>query len=177
MTLADILERLGPDVNELTIYTYHKRHDQIFRGTPYFMGKPWMDWVNVTWEDANGNPYELPCQIWCFLDLRDIPEGLEWEPGIYAVCETASRNRNREETALSRLFQPYKKDIHEDGNYVARVFHMVDVEAFASPACLIPDIGNLDDTALLRLKPRREWAEMFVEWLNKPAKRTVRQMQ
>ena len=177
LTLADILERLGPDVNELTIYTYHKRHDQIFRGTPYFMGKPWMDWVNVTWEDANGNPYELPCQIWCFLDLRDIPEGLEWEPGIYAVCETASRNRNREETALSRLFEPYKKDIHEDGNYVARVFHVVDVEAFASPACLIPDIGNLDDTALLRLKPRREWAEMFVEWLNKPAKRTVRQME
>ncbi len=167
--LDGLLVSLGPQVEYLTIYTKHKRHGQIFRGTPYFLGKPWMDWVMINW----AGDHISPGQIWCFVDLRNIPTGLTWDPAIYAICESATRNTDREENKLSRLFVPYTKDVYVNNNQITQRFYMVDVDTFHSATCLIPDIGNIDDTALLRLKPKEDWAEDFVEWLNKAYKRNV----
>ena len=118
--------------------------------------------------------YVLPGHIACFIDLSNIPDNLQYNPGIYALVESASHNRDRQENSLSRLFEPFSKDVTIIGNDIRRKYYLVDVNSFESPACLIPDIGNIDDTALLRLKPKQKWVDMFVDWLNRPAKRQVR---
>lgn len=109
----------------------------------------------------------LPGQIWCFVDLREIPDGLSYEPGIYAVIESAEPNMAQEEENLGHLFVPFIKETitDNDGN-VQRKFYLVDVESFAAPACLIPDIGNDTPGAFLRLVPRSEWSDQFIAWLH-----------
>ena len=169
--LASIVENeLKPSfgISELTIYTEHKRQGQIFRSSPYFLGKPWRDWVMVNWDGG----LTLPAQIWGFIDLTTIPsvEG-EREPGVYAIVESCTPVKTPSEANLSRLFVPYKKDIEEKDGKVTRKFWLVDTEAFHSSTTVIPDIGNIDDTAFLRLKSKDEWAEGFSDWLRTQPKR------
>ena len=156
-------------IDTLQIYTEHKRQGQIFRGSPYFMGKQWMDWVMADFGDDG----IFPCQIWGFVDLRHLPvEDDEQEPAICAIVESLNEVKTPSEANLSRLFVPYTKQIKEnnDGTW-ERSFWICDVESFLEPTTVIPDIGNIDDTAYLRLKPRHEWADDFGEWLHRPALR------
>ena len=161
--LRTTMELLGVHADVLRIYTDHKRLGQIFRGSPRKNGKPWRDWVMIDW----GEDSLLPGQIWCFVDLREIPDGLSYEPGIYAVIESAEPNMAQEEENLGHLFVPFIKETitDNDGN-VQRKFYLVDVESFAAPACLIPDIGNDTPGAFLRLVPRSEWSDQFIAWLH-----------
>ena len=156
----------------LRIYTEHNRHGEIFRAAPYYLGKPWMDWAMITWTNDAGGQYELPGQLYGFLDLRSLPAGLPRDRGIYAIVESAAENKSRDEKFLGSLFVPLTKEptVNEDGS-LTRQFYLVDVDAIAAPACVIPDIGNEKAHALLRLKPRSEWGALFIDWLEKPHKR------
>jgi len=163
--LEETKELLGDDVDNLPIFTEHKRLGQIFRGSPHYRGKPWRDWVMIDWGDDG----ILPAQIWCFLDLQAIPQGLAYPPGIYAVAESASEVDDEDEKELSDLFIPYIKETNEDGDgNISRKFYLIDVEAFHAPAVVIPDIGNDNEAAFLRLLPRSTWADQFVQWLHEP---------
>ena len=146
----------------LSLFTEHKRDGQIFRGSPWFLGKPWRDWVVVDW----GNDEHLPGQIWIFVDLRDISEDLIYEPGIYAVIESSIKRTAQSETSLSQIFAPYLKETlpKKEGN-VQRKFYFVDVESFHATTCMIPDFGNPSDRAYLQVTPRSEWASQFSAWL------------
>lgn len=161
--LVSTMDELGDGVSTLDLFTEHKRQGQIFRASPYFGGKPWRDWVMIDW----GNNLILPAQLWMFVNLQEIPEGLVYEPGIYAVVESAEENEDAIEQNMSELLLPYVKEtdgLDENGE-VKRKFYLVDVESFYEPAVLIPDLGNENVGAYLRLVPRAEWAEQFSEWL------------
>jgi hypothetical protein len=49
-----------------------------------------------------------------------------------------------------------------------RKFYVVDVDAFMDPLVVIPDIGTPDQ--YLMMKPRAEWADDFVSWIELPHK-------
>jgi hypothetical protein len=158
--LENVANELG--VNDLKLFTEHKRNSQIFRATPRFHDKPWRDWVMVNWGEAE----ILPAQIWIFVDLQEIPDNLVYEPGTYAVIESAEVRKNHAEIELSDMFVPYLKETNAkiDGT-LQRKFYFVEVDSFHAPTCMIPDFGNPSDRAYLRLTPRSEWASQFGEWL------------
>jgi len=79
--LSEIIGQLGNGVETLSLFTEHKRYGQIFRATPWCLKKSWRDWVTVDW----GDYVLLPSQIWIFVDLRDIPRGLIYEPGMASM--------------------------------------------------------------------------------------------
>jgi hypothetical protein len=165
--LEMIHQSLGDDIRILRIFMQYNRANQIFRASPRCLGKAWRDWVMVDW----GMDGILPAQLWCFLDLRQLTrnhvvQGLAVTPGIYAVAECAYENDDEEEKRLSALFVPYTKEttINNDGS-MSRRFYLVDVDAFYSPACIIPDIGNENPSAYLRLLPKADWSDQFSDWL------------
>ena len=164
--LESLVDLLGDDVEELALFTQHVRSGQTFRGSPRFLGKPWRDWVMIDWGEDDGGV--LPGQIWCFVDLTNIPTNLAYEPGIYAVIESSSPAKDRSDNAFSEIFKPYLKElkkIHKDGR-IERSFYLVDVESFHAPTVMIPDIGNQNPAAFLRMIPRVEWSAQFIEWLH-----------
>ena len=57
--------------------------------------------------------------------------------------------------------------INQGKGRVQRYFYVVDVETFASPLVIIPNIGGPKDQYFW-MKPRKEWREDFIEWLEAP---------
>ena len=159
--LQGILESLG--TTKLELYTEYKRQGQIFRATPRHFGRPWHDWVMVDWGDDGGI---LPAQLQCFLDLRKLTgdyqvNDVPVKAGIYAIAETAHENDDPDEIEMkTTMFTPYIKDstINPDGS-IKRKFYLVDVDAFYSTACILPDVGNEDKRAYLKILPKAEWSE------------------
>jgi hypothetical protein len=161
--LETTINLLGDDVNSLSLFTEHKRFNQIFRASPYFLDKPWRDWAMIDW----GNNNILPGQIWIFVDLTEIQDSPTYEPGIYAVIESADANMDENEIAMTELFVPYTKEtdgVDENGK-IKRKFYLVDVEAIHSPTIVIPDLGNENPAAYLRMVPKTEWTQQFITWL------------
>ena len=159
-------------LDSLHILTEHHRDGQPFRAHPnYRQQGSWYDWVMVNW----GGNCAQPCQIWCFLDLSCLPshasvqlDGVTIKAGVYAVVESAEFITNPDQTFPSRLFVPCKKEgqVLETGYIQQRRFYLADVEAFEAPACVIPDIGNEDILQYLWVRPRQEWAGLFIDWVN-----------
>ena len=52
----------------------------------------------------------------------------------------------------------------ETGEMVGRKFYLADVEAFADPCCIIPDIGGKPNRYFV-VKPRNQWSSLFVKWI------------
>jgi hypothetical protein len=182
--LMELLLNLPEQIKYLPIYTEHHRHGQIFRGSPYYRGGPWRDWAIFDFEmeddssasssgNSSGRVEQYPCQIHCFVDLRELENGLcEYEPDMYAVVECADMVVNDKEVDWSELFLPYQKELskqrHKDGKTYKRKFYTVSVESIAATACMIPDLGNRKKNCYLRLLPRDQWASLFEEWLELP---------
>ena len=60
---------------------------------------------------------------------------------------------------------PVLKDIDmKTGELVGRQFYLADVEAFADPCCIVPDIGGKSNRYFV-VKPRNQWANLFVKWI------------
>jgi hypothetical protein len=165
---------------EVLLYTEHKRNDQIFRAHPNYRSEGvWRDWVLVDWGDETG---KLPCEIWGFVVLDGLPEVSEQDPplhfagidlknGTYAVVEASTWSTNEREIGYSDIFVPFTKTVgklDKDGCVVARKFFLADVEAFAAPLCVIPDIGSLPRCKYFQVKPRSAWIGDFIAWLEAP---------
>ena len=161
---------------ELPIYAEHIREGQMFRGCPNHRGMGmWNDWVLVDW----GSDKAQPCQIWCFLDLRSLPrnatvtvDDIKVQRGVYAVVESADfeeEDAEEEDPWKSILFQGCRKECKFLNNNLKcvgeRQFYLADVEAFVDPVCVIPDVGNSDIMRYLMLKPRTDWAQLFIDWV------------
>jgi len=147
----------------LDLFTEHKRFDQIYRGSPHYRGMPWRDWAMINW----GNGVILPGQIWIFVDLQNIPEESFHDPGIYAIIESSDPNPDVQERKLSQILQPFLKETKIYAGQRQRRFHLVPVSFIHSPVCMLPDHGNPDPRAYLKLSPKREWPKMFSRWLEK----------
>jgi len=167
--LVGWMETLQIDNKRLLLFTEHKRGGEIFRATPYFMGKPWRDWVTIDWGEEDGGV--LPCHIAIFVDLTNIPDNNEHlSPGTYAVVESASLYSSQQEQNLGQIFEPYRKDFKKMSREntkttVERQYYLADVDAIASPMCMIPDLGNPHPGAFFKVHPRQTWAKFFMEWL------------
>jgi len=178
--LGKILQKVKAELPILSIFTCYKRNGQIFRGHPNYRLKPWHDWVNIDW----GNGWGIqPGHIWCFLDLRELTReyhvgDVTAGPDLYAVVESTFTADLPDDIAhiddYSSIFEHYTKYVGdepcEDGT-VRRQFYLAPVDSFHSPCILIPDIGNSNPAAYLKMKPTTEWADQFVEWLGEPHSR------
>ena len=170
--LTEVADEL--DVSSLDLFTEHKRFDYLFRATPLYLGKPWRDWAMFEWDHNN----VTPGHIWIFVDLRKIPANPTYDPGIYAVIETSTAVTNElgdDENGnpmpdLSHILRPFLKEM-KAGTENERQFHLVSVSSIHSTTCMIPDHGNENKNAYLRLRPRSEWAEQFSSWLSTPHER------
>ena len=167
--IGNVFDQIRDDdvVRSIRLFTEHKRSGVIFRGTPYFYDKPWRDWVIIDW----GAQGKLPAQIHIFVDLWNIPQDSLYIPGTYAIIESAKPNSSAQERKIdSDLFQPFLKEhkgISASGG-IRQKFHLVDTNSFYEPATLIPDLGNPNKAAYLRLHPRSKWKDIFIWWLRRP---------
>ena len=66
--------------------------------------------------------------------------------------------------------------LDNDNDVTGRTFYLADVESIVSPMCLIPDIGSVQKTRYLEVRPRRKWHEYFIAWLSKPHDDDEREM-
>jgi hypothetical protein len=162
----------------LPIYTCHRRDKQIFRGHPNYRGKGhWRDWVWVDW----GQEGHLPCQIWCFLVLKGLPQGrntidyggCKLTDGTYAVVETGKLERNEDDTR-SEILQAFVKEVglDNDGRVTDRNFYLAETDAFVGPCAVIPDLGGPPNRYFV-VEPRGKWVDMFVSWLKMPHNQDV----
>lgn len=164
---------------KLQVHSEHTRSGQIFRAHPNYRGKgPWRDWVMLQWQEG-----DFPAQIWCFLDLTQLPTGITVEvdenstadKGVYAVVE--STVYVEEDSPLSDIFTPLRLEseaLTKDGDVAQRRFYLVDVEVFKDPLCVIPNVGTKDE--YLMMKPRAKWSDDFISWLEMPHKHDKMEM-
>ena len=184
-TLEETWEFFSDYIKRFTAHTELKVFDirapnnrQVFRASPFFQGKPWEDWAMFDLSTP-GNPQFkdfVPAQMKCFVDLTALPEdhglGPGYKPGIYVIVEEAIANPD-EEQFLSELWKPFKKQPHYDARFADRFCtqQLVHIEKLRAPAVLVPDLGNEDPRAYLRMVPRRLWASYFEDWLEEPHSR------
>ena len=170
--LLSLQEKIAEPPYMMEIRTWHKRGDQVFRGHPNYRGKgPWKDWVWVNWGAAEG---KLPCHIWCFVVLKNMPTGrfainhggIKVKNGVYAVVEVSYLDRAPGEIERSNLMMPFLKEVEigADGKVKKRTFYLADTEAFVGPCCAVPDIGGPTNRYFV-VKPRNEWADAFLKWV------------
>jgi hypothetical protein len=155
---------------KVELFSEHIRNGQMFRGNHDYRKKPWRDWVMINFGSYYG---EVPCQIWSYVDLRDVPveqlnftvEGMKVKnPGIYAIVESTYPILEKDEITRSDIFKPIAKYTREDGS---RQFYLVDVDSFAAPVLVVPDVGGKRN-AFLRMTPRSVWLHRFMSWLMEP---------
>ena len=184
--LLDLQQRVSPWIEQLDVCTEHKRNGEIFRAHPGYRGETkWNDWVLVDW-GADGHS---PGEIWAFVDLRDLPVGVQVplgnyvvQNGVYAVIESADiitqddahlLGEYAAELGKSDLFTPIIKECSEieaDGSIAKRQLYLADVEAFLEPICVVPDVGSDVKRKYFQVLPRKLWAEQFTLWLNQAHK-------
>jgi hypothetical protein len=157
---------------KLLIFTEHKRGDVMFRGHPKFRDRPWNDWAIMDWGDYG----RLPCHIWCFVTLNQMPigtqklqfGGIDLKDGVFAVVESSTYDADM--ARASDLFTPLTLDvdgIDAEGDVTGRAFYLADVESIVGPCVVVPDVGG-PKHSYFQVKARREWAKEFVSWLEQP---------
>jgi hypothetical protein len=162
---------------ELPVLTEHQRDDVLWRGHPNYRGTGlWTDWALVDW----GREGVVPCRIWCFVKLRDLPTaraklthgGIELQDGVYAVVECSEYSEEVEEVVQSDIFTPLNLELAgeiEKGETPMREYYLANVDAFKGPCSVIPDIGGHPSSYFL-VKNRTQWSKEFIVWLNQPHK-------
>ena len=179
LRLQDEIRTMLPNYS-LSVFTYHKRGDQIFRGHPNFRGKGgWRDWAWMDWGREAGGVF--PCEIWCFVELKGMPsrrkngmrainfDDTRLDDGVYAVVEYANLEKCEVENTRSEIIQRCTKDVELNGTgtVIGRKFWLGDTEAIVNPCAAVADIGGPPNQFFI-VAPRTKWVEMFVDWLGKP---------
>ena len=171
----------------MVVYSEYKVYDertenkrQQYRASPYFQGHAQHDCAmfnlsnekNPQWRDY------VACQIKFFVDLTEIPEENnlctahgDFVPGMYALVEPTWRNPVGEEQGISRIIDPWvkKEDINTKvKGKTGSLTQLVNLERLLSPAVVVPDLGNNNPRAYLRILKRSHWAQVFEDWLLEP---------
>ena len=127
-----------------------KERGQIYRAHPDYMGEAWYNMVMVNWYNMEDM---LPAQIYTFVDLTVLPNGVTIQiprtgqvisAGIYAVAESFSKyTPEAEEDSLipqtdrNSLIGRYTKDI-EPGNQHPTLY-LANIKAISGPTVGIPN--------------------------------------
>ena len=174
--LNDLQNLVAPYIPEpyLPVLTEHKRDGSVFYGHPNFRSSgPWKDWALIDWGEGWST---LPSHIWCFIRLQNMPTGnqrlqfggITLQDSVYAMVEVGQCEVS--EALQSDLFIPLTVEVagfDEDGEISGRKFYLANTEAIVGPCCVVPNIGGAKN-AYFQVKPRREWSNLFVEWLRAP---------
>ena len=121
--LYDVQEAMKPHMPDLDIRTEHKRNGQIFRGCPrYRQEDMWNDWAIFDWGASGGH---VACEIWCFVNLSRLPDGVTVQvgdvfvqKGVFAVVESTEPlhpDDEEEYGTKSELFTAIFKEVHDFG--------------------------------------------------------------
>jgi hypothetical protein len=157
----------------LPIFTEHTREGITFRGHPNFRGTGrWNHWAIVDWGKREG---KVPCRIWCFVKLRNMPTTKRLshaetylEDGTFAVVESTKYSDDLDEIVESDLFVPLSLETNKEDSR-KRKFYLANVDAFAGTCAVVPDVGG-SRNAYFQVKSREKWVEEFVVWLKQPHK-------
>jgi hypothetical protein len=168
--VVQLTEMVRPHIPNLVVYSTIRRNGVLYRGTPWYDGAIWRDWVIVDW----GEHGLLPNKIWGFVNLSAIPPDNDLNcgglhpipPAVYAIVESAEPDRSKS-VVNSELFIPLLLEVGQmRHNRVTKLqFYLADVEAFSEPVVVIPDIGG-SANRYLQLKNRNTWREDFAAWLD-----------
>jgi len=169
--LVELQDLVNLDIPRIALKSLHKRNGQIFRGHMRFRGSVWRDWVVVDWGSGHG---KLPNKIWGFVDLSKLSNsrrinfgGVQLQPTVYAVVESALAVEDGEDTELLSVVETEVGEFSLDG-YVSKLkLYLAPVEAFVEPAVVVPNIGG-ENNSYLWLTGRQNWRDLFVTWLHKP---------
>ena len=168
-------------IPEVVVLSEHKRNGQVFWCHPNFQseGSAWQDWVMVDWGEEYG---QLPAKIWGFIVLDSLPDskesdhelfygGIEVQNGMYAIVKSCFLSKQMDDRSMSDIFIPFQKEvgaINKDGVVTKRKLYLADVEAFADPLCVIPDIGAKPGCKYFQVRPRSAWVREFIDWIEDP---------
>ena len=131
----------------------------------------------------------LPCKIWGFVDLTEIPDDLprnqaisygdlaRVDPGLYAIVESGEyvyqdevkkaweeRSYNNEDTAFMQEIKTEVRNMDKNGFVTKLKFYLADVEAFHGTATVVPHIGG-PNNHYFSLASRETWKKEFTLWL------------
>lgn len=180
--LHDLQAKLAKWRPKLVVRSEHRRNGQIFRGHPHYRGTEWKDWALVDW--CNAEPE--PVQIWCFVVLSDLPKSkkkrqkhrdklvhgaCELHNGVFAVVECATWIPQPAYMERSLLFRKLRLEMASNTTgsaSIKRRFYLVDTEALAEPAFIVPDFGCRDRRTYFHIKNRKDWIIAFEKWLDQP---------
>lgn len=138
-------------------------------------------WAMVDWA---GKGLE-PAHIWCFLELKGLPECAQERKkkkmvygkchhinnGLYAVVEVSSFVNAPNGVPKSRLFRPLVKEMARNGadkSHRQRKFCLLPVAKIREPAYVIPDIGCKNGCTYFLVKKRNDWILEMEDWLEEP---------
>ena len=88
--------------------------------------------------------------------------------------EPTWRNSDGEEHGVSQLIDSWVKRVDTTPNVKGKagsLTQLVNLERLLSPAVVVPDLGNVNPRAYLRVLKRNQWASMFEDWLQTPHNR------
>jgi len=131
-----------------------------------FHGSAWRDWVVVDWGQGHG---KLPCKIWGFLDLSNLPlhcrisvGGLNnLPPVICAVVEASVLVENAANTELTREIESEVGSFGRRERCVTQLkFYLAPADAFVEPAVVVPNIGGEKNSCLWINHPG-DWSGQF----------------
>ena len=181
--IQELVEFLLHDMDLVTLYSELKLYDkrannnrQTYRACPYYEGFPWHDWAifDLSRPDGTGNAF-TPAQIKCIVDLTNLPadNSVNYEPGIYALCEEARLNIDPKEFNKSELFEAWVKDEANLTGCEKRFnkLRLLHTKLLVAPTIMFPDLDNENERAYLRMIPRATWGDLFNEWLKHPHRR------
>ena len=154
-------------LNSVSVYSeYHMGDGQKYRASPNYRGKPWYDWVMM--------PNDLPAHVFCFVDLRELPEGqngTRFSNAVYMIQEFVAPNigdgrGTSEWDHPSDIFVPLVKVVnHNVTNKVENHLQLRPVDEIRGPAMVIPDLDNENNGAFFRVKSPSEWGDLFRNFL------------
>ena len=180
--LEALQEKVKPHIPKLEVRCEHQRHGHIFRGHPHYREKHWRDWILVDW----GSNEPEPAVIWCFVVLSGIPKQKKRRrtggavplnhghcnlvDGVFAVVESATWLEDAKQPQKSMLFRKLELTLGCRGTGVSRrrKFFLVDVDAIAEAAVVIPDVGCANKCTYFHVKGRHDWVNAFEDWLTAP---------
>jgi hypothetical protein len=157
-------------MNKIPICAEHCRSGQMFRAHTNYRGKgPWRDWVMIEWQTG-----EYPAQIWSFLDLTELTEGVSVklsngsivQKGVWAVIESCFFVDDMDAEDNERQSELFTPIILETDQNQRKKFYLVDVDTFKRPLVVIPNIGTTHE--YLMMTPRAQWGSDFIKWILAP---------
>jgi hypothetical protein len=132
----------------------------------------------VNWGKEEG---VLPTKIWGFVDFSMAKPhnnvvnfgGIDIEPSIYAIVESAVLCNARREALNSEIFCPITTEVGRfTDRWVSKLkFYFADVEAFHGLVVVVPDVDG-DANRYLLVKNCGQWVEDFEKWLDRPYEHT-----